>query len=112
MKFNFSDYKLDNIYIKNPLIGRTVTYNQIFANALEIANSQKKHAKDSLFFILVKDECFLLSSIIACWINKIIPCVYSPNLNESEYHYLQSKYLFAGVISEEKLHLNTQTKNI
>ena len=49
MSFNFSDYISDNIYLNNPQTGRSVSYNQIFANAFEIANSQKKFPKDSLF---------------------------------------------------------------
>ena len=112
MKFNFSDYTLDNIYLNNPQIGRSVSYNQIFANAFEISNSQKKFPKDSLILILVKDECLLLSSIIACWINKIIPAVYSPNLNESEYLFLQNKYQFTGVISEDKINIKNNFNNI
>jgi acyl-CoA synthetase (AMP-forming)/AMP-acid ligase II len=112
MKFNFSDYTLDNIYLNNPQIGRSVSYNQIFANAFEISNSQKNFTKDSLILILLKDECLLLSSIIACWINKIIPAVYSPNLNESEYLYLQNKYQFTGVITEDKINIKDNFNNI
>jgi|LakMenEpi03Aug12_release.lakeMendotaPanAssembly.Ray.scaffolds.fasta_scaffold50670_4 acyl-coenzyme A synthetase/AMP-(fatty) acid ligase len=112
MKLNFSDYSSDNIYLNNPQNGRIVTYNQIFANAYKIANSQIKYPNDSLILILAKDECLLLSSIIACWLNKFIPAVYSPSLNESEYLYLQNKYQFVGIISEDIINFNNQIKNI
>lgn len=103
MKFRSTDYSPSAIYINNPLKGTCISYFQVFANAIEIAKNNHKYPDDSLILIIVKDEALLLSTIIACWINKYIPAIYSPNLTESEYSELNNQYDFTGIVAQENM---------
>jgi acyl-CoA synthetase (AMP-forming)/AMP-acid ligase II len=112
MKFSSRDYKPSAVYINNPLKGVNISYFQLFANAIKIAKNNSNYPDDSLILILAKDETLLLSTIIACWINKYIPAIYSPNLTESEYSELNKQYNFTGVVAQEDLNLSNIESNI
>tara|TARA_B110000046_G_scaffold186043_1_gene231772 strand:- start:2194 stop:3624 length:1431 start_codon:yes stop_codon:yes gene_type:complete len=101
MKFQSSDFYDSQVYIYNPTNKDSITYNNLFANAVDISVRYKKLSKDSLVLILIKDEALLLASIIACWINRLIPAIYSPDLSEKEYEELQNQFVLSEVITQK-----------
>jgi acyl-coenzyme A synthetase/AMP-(fatty) acid ligase len=112
MKFRSTNYSPSSVYINNPSKGICISYFQLFANAIKIAKSNRKYSDDALILVIVKDEALLLSTIIACWINKQIPAIYSPNITDHEYFELQKQYNFSGIVAQDSLTLSAFEKNV
>ena len=82
----FDKNLLDRDFIIDPVKEFNFTYESLFTNATAFIEGELNHLKPGQKALLISSDVYqIFCFVLACWINKTIPAIISPNLKIEDY---------------------------